>query len=618
MRWIYNFKISAKLLIGFILVAMIAAVIGVVGIVNIKNITKEDTELFQENTRGLKYAGDANGQFLSVRVNSLRMLVLKDEKARSEHINKIKEHISNADEQLNKYEEKIANEEDQALYNELKPLWKEYKTMIEKAIELVQSGDLQGAEKLIMEDSSSNIEALNNVFARVFEYNAASAKEKADNNTKVASIAMGEMVIAMFIGVVIAIGLGVLLSQIISRPIKKLEEVAEQIALGDVDVKVEATSKDEIGNLMRAFSKMVDNIREQAHIVERLAEGDMTVQVKVKSENDLMGKKLIELININNRVLGNINSAADEVASGARQVADSSLILSQGSTEQASSIEEITASIEQIAEQTKKNAFNAAQANEIALKAKENAEAGNSQMQEMIKAMEEINYSSNNISKIIKVIDDIAFQTNILALNAAVEAARAGQHGKGFAVVADEVRNLAARSASAAKETTELIENSIKKVEMGNKIASDTADALNQIVEGVTKAADLVGEIAEASNEQALGIEQINAAIYQVSHVVQSNSATAEESAAASEELSAQAELLKESVSSFKLKKVEENFDMEVLDAETIRAIEEIVERKKMSQNIGQTADFNTEKVVEAESDFKDIISLKDDNFGKY
>lgn len=228
-------------------------------------------------------------------------------------------------------------------------------------------------------------------------------------------------------------------------------------------------------------------------------------------------------------------------------------------------MEELTASITEVASQTKENALNASVASGLVLSAQASAGNGNNQMKVMLKSMEQINESSESISKIIKVIDDIAFQTNILALNAAIEAARAGQAGKGFAVVAEEVRNLAARSADAAKQTSGLIEGSINSVISGAKIASDTADSLNDIVIGVAKVAELVGEIASASNEQATAISQINKGIEQVSQVIQTNSATAEESAAASEELSSQAELLKNSVGEFKLK-VEKRSGLIILD----------------------------------------------------
>ncbi len=250
-------------------------------------------------------------------------------------------------------------------------------------------------------------------------------------------------------------------------------------------------------------------------------------------------------------LLAKVDTAAEQVTIGTRQVSQGSQTISQGATEQASSIEELSSSIMQIAEQIQDNAHSATETAQFAGNAKNDAVLSNDKMKLMLESMEAINESSTNISKIIKVIDDIAFQTNILALNAAVEAARAGAHGKGFAVVAEEVRNLAAKSANAAKETTTLIEGSIKRVEAGTRIANESAEALSSIVVGAQNSEKLLNEIADASKEQAASIAQIRQGIEQLSQVVQTNSSIAEETAAASEELSGQAELLSNMVSQF-------------------------------------------------------------------
>jgi methyl-accepting chemotaxis protein len=319
-----------------------------------------------------------------------------------------------------------------------------------------------------------------------------------------------------------------------------------------------------MNNTMVAIQKPFEEISE---VLSYMADGDLTHNMvgNYKGEYEKVKNAMNNTAESISEVLLSIDLTAEQVSTGSNQVSDSSQALSQGATEQASAIEELLASVSEISSQTLSNSTKAIQANKLALLAKGEAVTGNDLMKLMLNAMSKISEASTKIAKVIKVIDDIAFQSNILALNAAVEAARAGQYGKGFAVVAEEVRNLSRRSADAASETTAMIEESIKKAEAGTKLATETANALVKIVEGVENASNLVSEIAVASNEQATGISQISTGIEQVSQVVQTNSATAEQSAAASEELSSQSQLLKRMIGKFSFKNDERPEDLDVI-----------------------------------------------------
>jgi len=624
---INDLKIGARITIGFLIVAFIAAIIGAVGIISLTTVNGSYRTSYTDSVDALEYIEGISSYFQRIRANIYVTVIANtpDEKQiYSDRVDKYREVI---DEYIAKYREMLKNYKEEEiktereLLNRLETSLLDYDQKRDEFVREIALNNNRREEAYVWVQDGGEMRALSevvdDVIEELIEYQSTYSQDKIDNNAATAASTIVIMAIGMAVGIIVAIVIGLYISRNISKNINTLVQVADDVALGDVNVEISLNNKDEIGMLAKSFEKMIANIREQALVVERLAAGDLTVDVNIRSDKDLLGKKLTELIQRLNIMISEIASASEQVASGAKQISDSSMILSQGATEQASSIEELTASLEEMSSQTKQNADNANKANEQAENARTNASQGNSQMKEMLSAMDEIKVSSNNIYKIIKVIDDIAFQTNILALNAAVEAARAGQHGKGFAVVAEEVRTLAARSANAAKETADLIEGSIQKVEAGTKIAQDTAEALDRIVGAIENVANLVNEIAAASNEQSAGIEQVNQGIMQVSEVVQNNSATSEESATASEELSSQAESLRKMVNEFKLKKINQSFSdkFENINPEVLKMLENMARKK----NDGSKA---TEENAVEYSPSKELkekkIVLSDIEFGKY
>lgn len=359
----------------------------------------------------------------------------------------------------------------------------------------------------------------------------------------------------------IALTLGVLSIVIrsITVPLAELTRVADSMARGKLDLEIKFTGKNEFGQLAGNLKKTIATLSGYVGNIDetlgRIAQSDMTATVDMDYIGDFMPIKVsLERITTSlNTTMCKIEESANQVTGGADQISTGAQILSQGATEQASSVEELLESVHAVSDQVQLNAANTAQTNRLTQSVGEQLSEGNKQMKELVSAISEINHSSARIAKIIKTIEDIAFQTNILALNAAVEAARAGNAGKGFAVVADEVRSLASKSAEAAKSTTELIENSVKAVENGTRIASGTAQTIEAVVSGAMQITEMLDKISDASERQASDLSDISQGVKQVAVVIETNSASAEESAASSEELSGQAQILKSLVAQFKL-----------------------------------------------------------------
>ncbi len=416
---------------------------------------------------------------------------------------------------------------------------------------------------------------------------------------------------------ILGITIALFTTRAVINPVRNAMNMLIGLEQGNLTTRIETKRTDEVGILAQSLNRFADNL--QGEILEafkRLAKGDFSFEAK-----GLISKPLKQASEGLTNTIRLVTDSSEQITAGAIQVAETSSSLANGATQQAAALEEISASMVQMNEQTSNNAANATAANKLSIEARDAAQKGNNQMQSMVQAMDEIKTSSHDISKIIKVIDEIAFQTNLLALNAAVEAARAGQHGKGFAVVAEEVRNLAARSSKAAQETTALIQGSVEKTNNGAEIAQSTATSLAEIVADVTKVSDLVAEIAAASQEQSQGISQVNEGLVQLNDVNQRATSTSEECAAIAEQLSGQTNELMAMMSSFTLL----GTTPQRMAPPTTQTRQLPAQRKKSSAPaLTQPTPAKVKKSQpesggwETMNSTKPVIKLDDDDFGKY
>ena len=550
-------KLKKVLIVAIIIISTITVATGV-GLMYLKG----QLESFVET----EYASEISIQETATSILTLARDI-RDAYIRAEN----GENISSYDQNVKKYVNEITTEleyvyninKDPEIARELENFGNNISKWINIGNEIltaINNKDMAKANKLILNDCPEVLDVIIEQVSLIGDRISTNVQDDIQGTARYIGIVMIIIIVIIIIGLILITKVVQAIIESISNPVEEIKAAALEMAKGNYDLEIEYTSEDEIGVLADCMREMIlftkDNISNITEVLNKFAEGNFDVEIEDNYIGEFIEIKesLEKIVDSINNTFYDIKIVTEQVKDGSEQVASTAQVISEGAINQAGIIQELMAAIGQINEKVKVSTEQANSTNVLTRELGNQIELNNEKMNEMVTAMNKIEESSINIKSIINTIYSISEQTNLLALNAAIEAARAGESGKGFAVVADEIRKLAEESSVAVKNTEILIEDSINNVNDGKNVADEASEALSAVVGKAKEAVELIGTIAELTEQGAMAISEVYNGIDQIAEVVESNTAISEESAAASEELSSQSESLQNMIDKFKLR----------------------------------------------------------------
>ena len=560
LKKIRNMKLKFRLLLSYAMVIAICLSASIAALFMLNRIGDNLSSFYRNNYTVTINVWLAKREMQAARGDILNAILESDVEESAEYIDKAKESLRNMRATFPVIRNSFKG--DIAMVDRVDKRLQEAIVYRDKVFALVETGKTDEAYEVM---KSSYIPVLNqmaDLLQQIADVAAHNAQDMVKEGEYAQASAITVIMIIMTFSIVSAALLGIYISNSIRKPVKEIEDAAQQLANGQLDgVCVSYTSRDELGKMSDSIRDLISYqktiIEDISDILGDMSEGNFKVQSNVNEY--YMGhydRILVSMWGLRDKLsdtLWRISQSARQVANGSEQVSSGAQILAIGAEEQADSIEKLAIAVNEISEQVRVTKENADKARNQTDRAGAQVSEINQQMQEMISAMNIISERSDEIYKIVKTIQDIAFETNLLALNASVEAARVGELGTGFAVIAREIRSLADKTAMASKNTTALIKESVAAVKNGEKVAHTAADSLLQVIECTKQVIFMVDRIASATENQHKSISNITAEVRQVSDVVQNNASISEELAAASEELSTQTQMLDHMIGQFQL-----------------------------------------------------------------